>query len=95
MPEGAPTTKTTEKVKAAKAAKAAEVSKPAKAAKPRKKKKGKKVSEVIAHIKATFNNTKITFTDLQGNVIAWSSAAKAGFICDSRNCGSWLKNIIN
>ena len=76
MPEGAPTAKTTEKVKAAKAV---EVSKPAKAAKPRKNKKGRKVSEIIAHIKATFNNTKITFTDLQGNVIAWSSAAKAGF----------------
>lgn len=45
----------------------------------RKKKVFKKVSEIIVHIKATFNNTKITFTDLQGNVIAWSSAAKAGF----------------
>ncbi|MGD9108953.1 MAG: 30S ribosomal protein S11 [Gammaproteobacteria bacterium] len=44
-----------------------------------KKKRGRKVSEIIAHIKATFNNTKITFTDLQGNVLAWSSAAKAGF----------------
>ncbi|MGD9152602.1 MAG: 30S ribosomal protein S11 [Gammaproteobacteria bacterium] len=44
-----------------------------------KKKRGRKVSEIIVHIKATFNNTKITFTDLQGNVLAWSSAAKAGF----------------
>lgn len=44
-----------------------------------KKKRGRKVSEIVAHIKATFNNTKITFTDLQGNVLAWSSAAKAGF----------------
>ena len=76
MPEVAQTTKTTENVETAKVA---EVSKTAKTTKQRKKKKGRKVSEIIAHIKATFNNTKITFTDLQGNVIAWSSASKAGF----------------
>lgn len=50
-----------------------------KTATPRKKKKAKKISEVIVYIQATFNNTKITFTDPQGNVIGWSSAAKAGF----------------
>ena len=33
----------------------------------------------ICHILATFNNTKVTFTDLNGNTIAWSSAGKCGF----------------
>ena len=32
-----------------------------------------------AHIQATFNNTIITVTDLQGNTIAWASAGTAGF----------------
>ena len=32
-----------------------------------------------AHIQATFNNTVITITDLQGNAIAWSSAGTVGF----------------
>jgi len=51
----------------------------AQAAIKRKKAKKKNFVEAVAHIKATFNNTKITITDLQGNVIAWSSASKAGF----------------
>jgi small subunit ribosomal protein S11 len=33
----------------------------------------------IAHIKSTFNNTIVTITDLQGNVVAWSSAGRVGF----------------
>ena len=43
--------------------------------------KRKKVveSEAIAHITATFNNTLITITDLQGDTIVWGSAGKAGF----------------
>ena len=43
--------------------------------------KRKKVveSEAIAHITATFNNTLITITDLQGNAIVWGSAGKSGF----------------
>src|SRR5262245_8897599 len=32
-----------------------------------------------AHIQATFNNTIVTLTDLQGNVIVWSSSGAAGF----------------
>ena len=44
-----------------------------------KKKERKRYSDGIVHIKATFNNTKITITDLLGNVLAWSSSAKAGF----------------
>src|SRR2546425_11199389 len=44
-------------------------------------KRAKKVVEAegIAHITATFNNTLITITDLQGNTITWGSSGKAGF----------------
>jgi small subunit ribosomal protein S11 len=44
-------------------------------------KRSKKVveSEGIAHITATFNNTLITITDLQGNTVVWGSAGKSGF----------------
>ena len=49
-------------------------------AKPqRKKKKVLTSDEGVAHIKATFNNTIITLTDLNGNVIAWASAGAMGF----------------
>ncbi len=50
----------------------------AKAAATRKKAK-KHVSDGIAHIYASFNNTLITITDRQGNVLAWSSSASCGF----------------
>ena len=36
-------------------------------------------AEGMAYIKATFNNTLVTITDMGGNVIAWGSAGKAGF----------------
>jgi small subunit ribosomal protein S11 len=36
-------------------------------------------AEGIAHIKATFNNTLVTITDMQGNVVTWGSSGKAGF----------------
>ena len=36
-------------------------------------------AEGIAHIKATFNNTLVTITDSQGNVVVWGSSGKAGF----------------
>ncbi len=50
-------------------------------AKPQRKKKKKVLTsnEGVAHIKATFNNTNITLTDLNGNVIAWSTAGALGF----------------
>jgi small subunit ribosomal protein S11 len=43
------------------------------------KKKKKNISLGVVHIKATFNNTIITFTDVQGNVIAISTAGAHGF----------------
>ena len=45
----------------------------------RKKKKILTSDEGVAHIKATFNNTIITLTDLHGNVVAWASAGAMGF----------------
>ena len=47
------------------------------ATKPRKSKKN--VSNGLAFIQATFNNTIVTITDAQGNVISWSSAGSKGF----------------
>ena len=45
------------------------------------KKRGEKrvVHHGLAHIQASFNNTVITITDVDGNVIAWSSAGGIGF----------------
>lgn len=46
----------------------------------RRKQKAKKVEPVgIAHIQATFNNTIVTITDMQGNTITWASAGTVGF----------------
>ena len=44
-----------------------------------KKSTKRKVSEGIAHIHASFNNTLINVTDKQGNTLAWSSAGGQGF----------------
>jgi small subunit ribosomal protein S11 len=44
-----------------------------------KKKSKKNVLNGIVHIQSTFNNTLITFTDVSGNVISWSSAGSRGF----------------
>jgi small subunit ribosomal protein S11 len=45
------------------------------------KKRGEKrvVHHGFAHIQASFNNTLITITDVEGNVVAWSSAGAIGF----------------
>jgi len=44
-----------------------------------KKKEKKNVPMAVVHIHATFNNTVITIADMQGNVLAWSSAGCLGF----------------
>jgi small subunit ribosomal protein S11 len=44
-----------------------------------KAKGSKNIHGGIAHVYATFNNTIVTITDLNGNVIGWSSAGKVGF----------------
>ncbi len=45
---------------------------------PRRRER-KNIVSGVAHVSATFNNTMITITDAQGNVIAWSSAGSQGF----------------
>ena len=44
-----------------------------------KKKVSKNVVAGVAHIKSTFNNTLVTISDLNGNVISWASAGEMGF----------------
>jgi small subunit ribosomal protein S11 len=44
-----------------------------------KAKGSKNIHSGFAHVLSTFNNTIVTITDLQGNVIGWSSAGKVGF----------------
>jgi len=44
-----------------------------------KKRVKKNVAEGVAHIQASFNNTVITITDRQGNVLSWATAGGAGF----------------
>ena len=44
-----------------------------------RRKDRRQVAHGQAHIKSSFNNTIITITDQQGNVITWSSAGSAGF----------------
>lgn len=45
----------------------------------RKRRVKKNIETGIAHIRSTFNNTIVTITDVQGNVIGWSSAGSLGF----------------
>lgn len=47
--------------------------------KKQKKRALKGVTSGVVHIKATFNNTLITITDKQGNVVSWSSPGAVGF----------------
>ena len=52
-------------------------------AQPKKKGVKKKEKRIVpsgkAHIQATFNNTVVTISDLEGNVVCWSSAGALGF----------------
>ena len=45
----------------------------------KKKKVKKNISNGIAYVQSTFNNTIISIADVHGNVVAWSSAGKKGF----------------
>lgn len=50
-----------------------------KGVKQKKKKVKKNVGTGIAHIQSTFNNTIVTISDVNGNVVSWSSAGSRGF----------------
>lgn len=44
-----------------------------------RRKEKKNIASGVAHVNASFNNTKITIADAQGNAISWSSAGTMGF----------------
>ncbi len=44
-----------------------------------KAKGSKNISVGVAHVLATFNNTTVSITDMQGNVLGWATAGRAGF----------------
>ena len=44
-----------------------------------RKKRKKNITNAIAHVNSSFNNTLVTITDYQGNTVAWSSAGSMGF----------------
>ena len=48
------------------------------AAKPKKKTK-RVVTDAVAHVQASFNNTVVTITDRQGNALSWATSGGAGF----------------
>jgi len=48
-------------------------------AKAKKRKTRRNVSRGVVHIKATFNNTLVTFTDPNGDTLCWSSSGTVGF----------------
>jgi len=54
------------------------MAKPTASRRPRKRDR-KNVSTGIVHIKSSFNNTIVSITDTQGNVIAWASSGGVGF----------------
>ncbi len=61
------------------ATKAVEESAETQAPKVKKSKSKRTVTEGNAYIQSSFNNTIVTITDLNGNIIAWSSAGSNGF----------------
>ncbi|MBI4714083.1 30S ribosomal protein S11 [Candidatus Uhrbacteria bacterium] len=56
-----------------------ETTAPVKTSKSRKKKAVRQVSQGCVYIQATFNNTIVTLTDLNGNTLSWSSSGHCGF----------------
>ena len=44
-----------------------------------KRRERKNITSGVVHVNASFNNTIITITDMQGNVVSWSSAGSQGF----------------
>lgn len=45
----------------------------------KKRREKKNIERGAAHIRATFNNTIVTITDMQGNAVSWASAGEMGF----------------
>jgi small subunit ribosomal protein S11 len=56
------------------------VAKPVAGGRRPKRKERKNVTYGVAHIKSSFNNTIISFTDQQGNCLSWASSGNVGFM---------------
>ena len=61
------------------------MAKPVKKTVRKKKRERKNIERGQAHIQATFNNTIVTLTDMNGNTLAWSSAGSMGFKGSRKN----------
>lgn len=48
-------------------------------AKSKRRKVRRNVTRAVAHVKATFNNTIVTITDVNGDVLCWATAGTSGF----------------
>lgn len=59
-----------------------------------RRKEKKNVPEGIVHIKSTFNNTLVTFSDKQGNVVAWCSAGMLGFKGSRKSTPFAAQNVV-
>ena len=55
------------------------MSDPQPAARRPRRKERKNIGHGVAHIKSSFNNTIISFSDQKGNVVSWASAGNVGF----------------
>lgn len=55
------------------------MARPAAAATRLRRRERKNITSGVAHVNASFNNTTITITDVQGNAIAWASSGSMGF----------------
>ena len=55
------------------------MAKPASGGRRPRKKERKHVTHGVAHIKSSFNNTIVSITDQDGNVLSWASAGNVGF----------------
>ncbi len=55
------------------------MAKPAKSSATPRKKARRTVSDGIAHVHASFNNTIVTITDRQGNALSWATSGGSGF----------------
>jgi small subunit ribosomal protein S11 len=55
------------------------MAKPKPAGRRPRRRERKNISHGVAHIKSSFNNTIVSITDLEGNVLSWASAGNVGF----------------
>ena len=55
------------------------MAKPSATARRPRRRERKNIAYGVVHIKSSFNNTIVTITDTQGNVIAWASSGNVGF----------------